>query len=109
MVRAHFSPWFKELSSAHSWKSWRFITSDNHSLDGLILSPIKVRFHSILTNNFSPRSLDLWLLSASPPNTQESGQKGEKQQRGIVFLTFMYMHWSGIFRATLFTFSFLCQ
>ena len=59
------------------------LKSPRNEFRWFVLSPIKIKFHSILTNNFSPRSLDLWLLSASSPNTQESGQKGKKQQRGL--------------------------
>lgn len=38
------SLWIDQLRSEFRW---------------FVLSPIKIKFHSILTNNFSPRSLDL--------------------------------------------------
>lgn len=78
-------------------------------LNGVKTQSWKVKSHPVLTNNFSPRSLDLWLLSASTPNTQESGQKGEKQQRGIVWPQYCNMQLNDVFGAHLFTmFSFLC-
>ena len=65
---------------------------DHHStylnLSDHILSVFIFPFSLVLSLEKHPtqcypiRSLDLWLLSASPFNTQESGQKGEKQQEG---------------------------